>query len=208
MSLAARFRNRRIGLNLTQTEVANAAGVSQQSIESIESGRTKKPRNLLELAKALKCSPDWLLNGKDISPLSEISTRRIPVLNYIQAGLLTEPSQIFEPDGDFEYIYTDEDTPESAFALRINGDSMLPVFHSGDIVIIDTEVAPLPGEFVAAKNEHHEATFKKYRPLGIGACANFELVPLNPDYPSLRSTETSLEIIGVMVEHRTYRRKR
>ena len=55
MSLAARFKARRLELGMTQVEVANSAGVSQQSIESIESGRTRKPRNLLDLAKALKC---------------------------------------------------------------------------------------------------------------------------------------------------------
>ena len=64
MSLAARFKARRLELGMTQVEVANSAGVSQQSIESIESGRTRKPRNLLDLAKALKCSPDWLLNSQ------------------------------------------------------------------------------------------------------------------------------------------------
>ncbi len=88
MSLAARFKARRLELGMTQVEVANSAGVSQQSIESIESGRTRKPRNLLDLAKALKCSPDWLLNGKNIMPLTEISTRRIPILSYVQAGEL------------------------------------------------------------------------------------------------------------------------
>ena len=38
MSLAARFKARRLELGMTQVEVANSAGVSQQSIESIESG--------------------------------------------------------------------------------------------------------------------------------------------------------------------------
>ncbi|HGJ5876192.1 MAG TPA: helix-turn-helix domain-containing protein [Arsenophonus sp.] len=38
-------------------------GISQQSIESIENGRTHKSRNILELAKALQCNPEWLLKG-------------------------------------------------------------------------------------------------------------------------------------------------
>lgn len=41
MSLASRIRQRRQELNLTQTELAEKAGISQQSIESIENGRTK-----------------------------------------------------------------------------------------------------------------------------------------------------------------------
>ncbi|MNP76628.1 hypothetical protein D3C76_1738990 [compost metagenome] len=65
----------------------------------------------------------------------------------------------------------------------------------------------MPGEFVVAKNNGHEATFKKYRPLGVGI-DDFELIPLNPDYPVLRSADMQLRIIGVMIEHRIYRRKR
>ncbi len=105
MSLAARFKARRLELGMTQVEVANSAGVSQQSIESIESGRTRKPRNLLDLAKALKCSPDWLLNGKNIMPLAEISTRRIPILSYVQAGELTEARDITDLTGELNIFW-------------------------------------------------------------------------------------------------------
>lgn len=207
MSLAARFKARRLELGMTQVEVASEAGISQQSIESIESGRTRKPRNVLELAKALKCSPDWLLNGKNIMPLAEISTRRIPILSYVQAGQFTETQAYTDTAGDLEYVLADADIPETCFALRIDGDSMQPEFKEGDIVIIDPDLCPMPGEFVVAKNNGHEATFKKFRPLGIGV-DDFELVPLNPDYPVLRSKDMPLQIIGVMIEHRIYRRKR
>lgn len=207
MSLAARFKARRLELGMTQVEVAEIAGVSQQSVESIESGRTRKPRNLLDLAKALKCSPDWLLNGKNIMPLSEISTRKIPVLSYVQAGKLTESKELYDMEGNFEYVLADADISEACFGLRIDGDSMMPDFQPGDIVIVDPDISPMPGEFVVAKNNGHEATFKKYRPLGIST-NEFELVPLNTDYPTLRSADLDLQIIGVMVEHRIYRRKR
>lgn len=132
---------------MTQVEVANSAGVSQQSIESIESGRTRKPRNVpFDLAKALKCSPDWLLNGKNMVPLAEISTRRIPVvLSYVQAGELTEARDVTDLTEDFEYVLADSDVPETCFALRIDGDSMQPEFKEGDIVIIDPDSCPTPG---------------------------------------------------------------
>ena len=207
MSLAARFKTRRTELGMTQVEVANEAGVSQQSIESIESGRTRKPRSLLDLARALKCSPEWLLNGRNVMPLSEISTRHIPILSYVQAGAMTEKRDLQDIEGNLEYVLADADVPETCFALRIDGDSMEPEFRAGDIVIIDPDLCPMPGEFVVAKNNGHEATFKKFRPLGVGTEA-FELMPLNPDYPVLRSADLDLQIIGVMIEHRIYRRKR
>ncbi|MBC8947310.1 helix-turn-helix domain-containing protein [Xenorhabdus indica] len=63
MSISERVRNRRIELNLTQVELAALAGVKQQSIQQLESGMTKRPRFLLELSKALKCSLEWLQYG-------------------------------------------------------------------------------------------------------------------------------------------------
>lgn len=87
---------------------------------------------------------------------------------------------------------------------------MLPEFKPGDLVIIEPEWDPRPGEYVAAKNGREEATFKKYRQRGFDASGNvvFELVPLNEDYPTIRSDETPLAIIGVMAEHRRKTRRR
>lgn len=209
MNLANRAKKRRLELNLTQAEVAQRAGIAQQSIEAIENGKTRKPRNLIPLAAALECDPKWLLLGGDVVTDYNYGARRVPILSYVQAGLFAAAESL-EIDGDFEYVLTTAELSERSFALRIRGDSMEPEFREGDIVIIDTEVYPTPGEFVAAGNGTHEATFKKYRPIGIDVKGkeNFELVPLNSDYPVCRSWEKPVSIIGTMVEHRIYRRKR
>jgi len=123
-----------------------------------------------------------------------------------------------------EYLLSDrDDLSIRTFALEIRGDSMMPPpgsgeesFNEGDRIIVDCNVTPLPGDFVVAKNgpdgEHgkHAATFKKYRPRGMDEQGRevFELVPLNPDYPTMRSDRQRIDIIGVMVEHRRYRKRR
>ncbi len=86
---------------------------------------------------------------------------------------------------------------------------MLPEFKPGDRVIIDPSTSPQPGDYVVAKNGEEEATFKKYRPRGVNERGDvvFELVPLNEDYPSMRSDVTPIRIVGTMVEHRKYRRR-
>lgn len=116
----------------------------------------------------------------------------------------------FQPGDAGDWLLTDIDLSDSAFALDIRGNSMEPEFKDGDRVIIDPEIAPQPGDFVAAKNGEQEATFKKYRPRGMDAHGNiiFELVPLNDDYPTLRSDVQPIRIVGTMVEHRKYRRAR
>lgn len=80
---------------------------------------------------------------------------------------------------------------------------MEPEFKEGDIIIIDPEVAPSPGNYVVAKNSEEEATFKKYRPRGVNEKGEhyFELVPLNPDFETMRSDHQSITIIGTAVDH-------
>lgn len=168
MSLADRVRNRRIELGLTQTEAAERAGIRQQSWASIEDGQTQKPRNIIGIANALECDASWLMQGGVFIPISELNVRKVPLISYVQAGALVESTPIHDIDGNFEYVLTDVELSEHSFALRVIGDSMEPDFKEGDIVIIDPEIEPAPGEFVVASNGSHEATFKKYRPTSIG----------------------------------------
>lgn len=135
--------------------------------------------------------------------------RRIPIISYVQAGMMTEAFDPFVMGDGFEIITTDLNLSGSAFGLIIKGPSMEPEFREGDKIIIDPAVSPQPGDFVVAKNTDEEATFKKYRPRGTNERGEmeFELVPLNDDFPTLHSERDHLHVIGVMVEHRKYRRR-
>lgn len=139
-----------------------------------------------------------------------IGGNRIPMINYVQAGIWTDVVDSLQPGDADDWLMTDLRLSNHAFALEIKGDSMLPEFKSGDRVIIDPEIAPQPGDFVVAKNGGNEATFKKYRPRGTDESGNtiFELVPLNEDFESLRSDQQPIRIVGTMVEHRKYRKPR
>lgn len=63
-TISERLKQKRSELNLTQAELAKKAGIKQQSIQQIESGATKRPRFLFEIASALHCDPSWLQYGK------------------------------------------------------------------------------------------------------------------------------------------------
>lgn len=165
---------------------------------------------LQKIAQALGCSVSDLFAGEEsnVTPVP-IGARRIPLISHVQAGHMTEAVDAYSLGDAAEWLLTDLELSPSAFALRIKGDSMLPEFREGDTVIIDPAVTPLPGDYVVAKNDDNEATFKKYRPRGLNEQGQpvFELVPLNEDYPSLRSDRSNLQIIGTMVEHRRYRKR-
>jgi SOS-response transcriptional repressor LexA len=134
--------------------------------------------------------------------------RGYPIISYVQAGAWREIVDSFPRGGADEYILANSSYGPHTFALRIVGNSMEPEFKEGDVVVIDPDVNPDPGNYVVARNHEESATFKKYRPRGVGAdgLEIFELVPLNPDYAVLRSDQQPIQIIGTMVEHTRFRR--
>ncbi|MEE9871577.1 MAG: S24 family peptidase [Delftia lacustris] len=157
-----------------------------------------------------------LLSGNDGPPFdanvrpAAVGMRAYPVISKIQAGRVKERTAPYEPGDGYAVVFGDDDASPWAFFLEIEGDSMLPDFNEGDLALIDPEVVPRPGDYVAAKNSKRESTFKKYRVRGITDNGHeiFELVPLNPDYPVIRSDEHQLVVIGTMIEHRRkFRRK-
>lgn len=152
-----------------------------------------------------KPTPIFKSNFKD----AEIGTIKVPLVSYVQAGTWTKMVMTQEKEEFADWLLTDLALSTNAFALEIKGDSMQPEFKAGDRVIIDPEIYPRPGDFVVAKNGEEEATFKKYRPRSIDESGRevFELVPLNSDYPTMRSDRSPIVIIGTMVEHRKYRKR-
>ena len=211
-----RLKESREAAELTQPEVCRRVGVKQGTLSQLESGKSARSTYTIALAKLYGVDADWLATGKgnpkpskfdsNVLP-AQIGETRIPLLNYVQAGIFTDMGTNFDTEG-MEYLLTDLALSDRAFALQIRGDSMAPEFGEGDRVIIDCDVAPQPGDFVVARNGGEEATFKRYKLISLGEQAVFELVPLNENYPSMRSDQQHIQIIGVMVEHRKYRRKR
>lgn len=212
-AVGGEIRRRRKALGMTLEELAFQIGGDNGNLSRLERGKQGYSDEMLrKIAQALGCSVADLFSGAEReSNVSQVplGTRRIPLVSYVQAGHMTEAVDPYALGDADEWMLTDLDLSANAFALKIKGDSMLPEFREGDTVIIDPVVPPLPGDYVVAKNGENEATFKKYRPRGVNEQGHqvFELVPLNEDYPSMRSDITPIRIIGTMVEHRRYRRK-
>jgi transcriptional regulator with XRE-family HTH domain len=62
-TISHRLKQKREEMSLSQSQLAELAGMKQQSLQAIEAGTTKRPRFLIELARVLKCDPYWLQYG-------------------------------------------------------------------------------------------------------------------------------------------------
>lgn len=212
-----RIKELRKKQGLTQQKLGELVGASRASISQWESGEHSPSGDyLIALAKVFGVSPHWLSTGKGSPELSNVEPAtlpqggKVPIISYVQAGHWREMcEQVTAFDGNVEYITVGEEVGPRGFGLWVCGKSMQPLFNEGDLIIIDPDEAPRPGDYVVAKNGSKEATFKKYRPRGIDENGQdvFELVPLNDDFPTLHSDRQHIEIIGVMVEHRIFRKR-
>lgn len=210
-TIGQRIKEKRKELHLTQADLAKKVqGVSHAAISQWESDITKpNAENLYDLLQIFKCDFGWLLHGegRSIIPHEIEDTVKIPVLRY--EDLKNWDSARIINHIETEYIMSEINHSEFAVAFNIIDDSMAPDFLVGDLIVIDPTVRPLPGEFVLARSG--ETTFfRKFKAnkLDMDKEQSFSLIPLNDDYASLSSSNHEIKIIGTMVEHRIYRRKR
>ncbi len=192
---------------ISQAQLARMIQVKQQTISYIcaPSSPATSSRYTHKIAAALGVNAEWLQTGEG-SPTapsipSEASrTLPVPVVapEYVNAYL----------SGDFDtmsslLLMTDVKVGGQAFALERHDLSMEPKIKSGDRLLIDPDVPAIPGDLVCAKFGD-EILIRRYRKRPDG----FDLVPINEDWPTLSCSAASenLKVLGVVVEHRSYRR--
>lgn len=142
-----RFRARREELKLSQQDLADEVGMSQQGIVKIEKGLSERPRLLTELAKALDVPPSWLLgdNSQDADfSVKNISDKIVSVPQYeFRAGMGGGGIIIDESPSSFlplpsEYIAEMRLEAARLIGFDVEGDSMAPTLFSGDRVLANT----------------------------------------------------------------------
>ncbi|TCJ96176.1 SOS-response transcriptional repressor LexA [Volucribacter psittacicida] len=191
------------------TEIAKILKVTPKAVSKWFNAETMpSASNTYVLAKFLGVTPEWLTYGDNNIEFVQIEkSYKYPLLSTVQAGMWCDVNYLnnIDIDEQFELISSQIKASEHAFFLEIKGESMLPRFNEGDLVLIDPDISAKPGKFVAAINGDGEATFKQYKQLGSYdeyGRPHFNLVPLNDSFPTLSSLEHDITIIGVAVEHR------
>lgn len=213
--IGPRIRDARERAGMTQEALGRRCHVSRAAIAQWESGTTLPSLSHLQMAAdTLGVWVSWLTGESDGGPAASGSPaprgRNVPVIDSVAAGAWDSVADPYPPGRGMEVLVTERKIGAASFALVVRGTSMEPEFRDGDKIIVDPDVAPLPGDYVVAKLERDDdATFKKYRPRGADAGGHpvIDLVPLNEDWPVLRIDAANPgRIVGTMVEHRRYRR--
>ena len=199
------IKKRRKELGLTLAELAEMVGLRDATIQRYESGEIQniKKETVLKLAKVLKCSPGYLMGWTELETVSmpETAFMKIPVLGLIPAGV---PIEAVEDILGYEEIPSSYcDGGDNFFALKLNGNSMYPEYHDGDIVILRQQETCNTNEDCAVMINGGDATFKRV----VRQKNGIMLKPLNPNYETLFYTNEEIDqlpvrIIGVFKELR------
>lgn len=152
---------------LSKNAFSKLIGVSQPAISDIINGKTRSPKNIVEIANALGVDVNWLKTGEgqapDFANLPENLTAcddeddeviRLEVLDvYASAGNgrfvtgdLTEFTHAIEfNSGYFMQMFQRSHTNGLAI-INVEGDSMEPTINSGDLLFVDTQKRHYTGD--------------------------------------------------------------
>lgn len=217
MDIAQLIRRARIKKGWSKAEAARQIGVTRQTIGDWETGRSAPSRANAPLVAIKLDIPLAAIAGDpsyvNVAILEEgaVSYRKVPLLDWVDAGRGAEVAASYVFDGTHESIETTFPVTERAFALEVRGQSMEPDFHDGDVIVVDPAVNPQPEDYIVAeilpKGENPgpgDVTFKQYRPRGpSNGSPTFDLLPKNPDFPTITINRNNPgRIVGTVVEHR------
>lgn len=187
-----RLKELRIEKDKLQEDIGKIIGVSGRAVGNYETGKRElSPEKILKLAEYFGVSTDYLLGKTDIKN-AVVSVTKIPILGTVKAGYdwLAEENIV-------DYITVRENIPNinEYYALKITGDSMLPLLSDGDLVIVHAQDDVESGQTAVILINGEEATVKKV----IKTNEGIELHAMNPYYPIKRFTFEDMKNIPVKI---------
>lgn len=209
MSLGNNIKYARKAAGLTQEDIAREIGVSKQTVQKYESGiiTTISTDKIEIIAKLLRTTPAKLMGWEDntsaqsfklFSPNVTDDVVTFPVLGSIAAGYNETAIEDWSGETiDVPRSFLKGRSKSDFFVLKVHGDSMYPIYHTDDkVLILRQTFVERSGDVGAVIYDGECATLKRVEIFDDMV----RLSPLNPSYPPKELTGANLEqyhIIGV-----------
>lgn len=116
---------------VSQSDLARRVGVKQASIWHLLQPEAQKSGLTPQIARALGVNPDWLATGTGPRLAADSPHAKNPVVGYVGAGAEIHPFDDHAKGAGIDEAppFPGQDGP--AVAVRVRGDSMLPMLEDG-----------------------------------------------------------------------------
>jgi SOS-response transcriptional repressor LexA len=136
-----------------------------------------------------------------VGPLAPmvLAARRVHAAPLAELGVAAGSGRELLDEPCDTWVALPADLPSSRYvALRVVGDSMLPLLHSGDLVLLDLDAPVRPGMIAVARHPEHGYVVKRVARMGADG-SPLSLVSLNPAYPAVSLERVPGALMGPIV---------
>jgi len=205
--------HRELGEGLTEAELASAVEVSVRTIVNILADKLPQDRAIWQkFARYFRMDVDFLRDGASARLSTTVhlpgsshhsgagEIRKIPLLSWDQIGRMVTREHL--PGGVHAeaIVETTDVAGTRTFALKVQDDSMEPLFSTGEMIFVNPDQAWGPGDYVIAKSRDGRPDAMLLRQVkSIGR--HSMLHPLNRKYDNLPLTNKD-EVWGKIVRLR------
>lgn len=121
----------------------------------------------------------------------------IPLVGFAQAGAGGFFDDAGFPAGQgFDLIDIPDGAEEGTYALKVQGESMLPLYRDGDVLVVRPETNVRKGDRVVVKTSGGEVMAKV---LSRRTAGEIELLSLNPEHPVRQFKSNEIEWVARIV---------
>ena len=176
--------------SLSASGLAKRAGLDSTAFNKSKrlssDGRPRWPstESLAKIIEATGASLDeftGLVEGRDKTGLAPAQRSSVPLLGFAQAGAGGFFDDAGFPAGQgWDLIELPAQATETSYALQVQGDSMLPLYRNGDVLIVEPGAATRKGDRVVVKTNAGEVMAKV---LDRQTTKSIVLISLNPEHP-------------------------
>ena len=190
---------------LSASGLARKAGLDStafnKSKRTSADGRPRWPstESIAKIMRATGASfEDFVMLVQDRGAPTDLRTvRSVPLIGFAQAGAGGYFDDAGFPVGQgWELVDLPAGTREGAYALQVQGDSMLPLYRDGDVLIVEPGAAVRRGDRVVVKTVSGEVMAKVLHRL---TSRQVELVSLNAAHPDRVFAPGEIEWIARIV---------
>ncbi len=194
--------------SLSTSGLAKRAGLDSTAFNKSKrlssDGRPRWPstESLSKIIEATGASLDELIaliEGKSANASGDLphQSSPVPLVGFAQAGAGGFFDDAGFPAGEgWDLVELPGRAAEGTYALGIQGDSMLPLYRHGDVLIVDPNAAVRRGDRVVVKTTNGEVMAKL---LDRQTTKSLELVSLNPEHENRKIPMADVEWVARVI---------